>query len=115
MKALVYHNPRCGKSRTALSILEEKGIPFEVKEYLKETLTSKELKGLSKMLGLKLHEMMRTKEEIYSDLKLANKKLTEDEWAKIIIDNPILLERPIVIWKDKAIIARPSEKVLDIL
>ncbi len=115
MQALVYHNPRCGKSRTVLSILEEKGIPFEVKEYLKETLTIKELKGLSKLLGLKFPEMMRTKEEVYVDLKLATKKLNEDEWAKILTENPILLERPIVIWKEKAIIARPSEKVLDIL
>jgi arsenate reductase len=115
MKALVYHNPRCGKSRGVLEILEKKKIEYTIKEYLKEPLTSDELLSLSKLLGLTLKQMMRTKEDVFKTLKLDQNDLSEKELAIILVKNPILLERPIVVLGKKAVIARPPEDVLAIL
>lgn len=115
MKALVYHNPRCGKSRGVLEILEKNKIEYTIKEYLKEPMTADELLAISKLLGLTLKQMMRTKEDIFKTLKLDQNDLSEKELAIILVENPILLERPIVVLGKKAVIARPPEDVLAIL
>ncbi len=113
-KALLIHNPRCSKSRNAKEILTECGIDFETIDYLKEGLSEKLLKNLPKLLKLSYLEMIRTKEERFSELKLKDLKLTDGQWIKILIDNPILLERPIFINGNKAVIARPAELVKSI-
>ena len=110
----VYHNTRCSKSREACSILQEEGIPFETIEYLKTPPTQKKIKELLKMLGLKAEEIVRKGEPLFKE-KFATKKLTETQWIKILSENPILIERPIIVKGKKAIIARPPEKVLEFL
>ena len=104
----IYHNSRCGKSRSALQILQEKKIEFEVVEYLKEPLNQKQIKGLLKKLGLKAIELVRKNEDIYKN-NFKDQLLTEKEWIKVLVENPILIERPIIESDEKAIIARPPE------
>lgn len=110
----ILHNNRCGKSRTALQILEDKNIPFEVIEYLKNPLTEKEIKALLKKLQLKPIDMMRTKESIFKEL-FGNTTPNDETLIQAMVTHPILIERPIVVNEDKAIIARPPELVLEIV
>lgn len=110
----VYHNTRCSKSRSVCSILEEKNITAEVVEYLKTPPDQKEIKELLKMLGMKAQEIIRKGEPIYKE-NFADKKLTEAQWIKVLSENPILIERPIIVKGGKAIIGRPPEKVIDFL
>ncbi|RLA65427.1 MAG: arsenate reductase (glutaredoxin) [Epsilonproteobacteria bacterium] len=115
MSYLYYHNPKCSKSRQGLELLEKNGINYEIKEYLKEPITQKEIKELSKQLNLKPLDFIRKKEQIYKDLDLGNKNLTMDQWCKIIAENPKLLERPILTNGKKAIIGRPTKSLLELL
>jgi arsenate reductase (glutaredoxin) len=110
----VYHNVRCSKSRDVCTLLKKKKIKTEVVEYLKTPPTQKELKELLKMLGMKASELVRTKEPLYKE-KYEGKKITEAQWLKILSENPILIERPIIVKGDKAVIGRPTEKVLELL
>ena len=110
----IYHNTRCSKSREACSILQDKGVEFETTEYLKTPPTQKEIKGLLKMLGMKAQDIVRKGEPLYKE-KFADKKLSESQWVKALAENPILIERPIIIKGNKAIIGRPPEKVLELL
>jgi arsenate reductase len=110
----IYHNTRCSKSRDVCTILENKKVKTEIIEYLKTPPTQKEIKQLLKMLGMKAEEIVRKGETIYKE-KFAAKKLTEAQWVKALTDNPILIERPIIVNGKKAIIGRPPEKVLEIL
>lgn len=110
----IYHNTRCTKSREACSILEKKKAKAEIIEYLKTPPTVKELKELLKMLGMKAEELVRKKEPLFKE-KFASKKFTEAQWIKVMVENPILIERPIVVKGNKAIIARPPEKLVDFL
>lgn len=112
-KITVYHNTRCTKSREACSILQEENIPFETIEYLKTPPTQSEIKALLKMLGMKAEDIVRKGEPLYKE-KFKDKKLSETEWIKVLSENPILIERPIVVKGNKAIIARPPEKVLEL-
>lgn len=110
----IYHNPRCGKSRAALKILEESKQPFETVLYLKTGLTSASIHDLLQKLKLKPINLMRTKEEIwkknYQDTPLSDQQIIE-----ALIEYPILLERPIIIKDNKAIIARPPELTNELL
>jgi arsenate reductase (glutaredoxin) len=110
----VYHNTRCSKSREACSILQEENIPFETIEYLKTPPTQSEIKGILKMLGMKAEDIVRKGEPLYKE-KYKDKKLSETQWIKTLSENPILIERPIVVKGNKAMIGRPPEKVLDLL
>jgi arsenate reductase len=110
----LYHNVRCSKSRDVCTLLKKKRIKTEVVEYLKTPLTQKELKELLKMLGMKASELVRTKEPLYKE-KFEGKKITEAQWLKILTQNPILIERPIIVKDGKAIIGRPTERVLELL
>ena len=114
-KAILIHNPRCSKSREVENLLEEKNIQFEVVDYLKDGLKEKMLSNLPMLLGIKFEEMIRTKEEIYKELKLEDKLMTDKKWIAILKVNPILLERPIFIYKGQAVIARPTDRVNEIL
>lgn len=110
----IYHNPRCGKSREGLSLLEKSGKEFEIVRYLTEVPSFEELKSIINQLGIQPIELVRQKEEIWvSNFK--DKKLSDEEIIKIMIENPILIERPIVINGNKAAIGRPPEKILEIL
>ena len=110
----LYHNTRCSKSRDVCTILEIKKVKTEIVEYLKTPLTQAEIKELLKMLGLKAVDLVRKKEPIFLE-KYEGKNLTEAQWIKAMAQNPILIERPIVVKGKKAIIGRPPEKVLEFL
>ena len=109
-KYTIYHNNRCSKSREACSILQEKGIAFETVEYLKTPLNQKQLKELLTMLGISAEALVRKSEPIYKE-KFTNKKLTNTQWIKALAENPVLIERPIIVKGNKAVIGRPIEKV----
>jgi len=111
---IIWHNNSCGKSRSALQILEENGIKPEVVKYLENPPTAKEIKDVLKKAGIKAHDLIRTGESIYKEL-YKGKTLSENEWIDAMVEHPILIERPVVIHGDKAVIARPPEKVLEIL
>ncbi|TPD70642.1 arsenate reductase (glutaredoxin) [Flavobacterium microcysteis] len=110
----IYHNPRCGKSREGLSLLEKSGKEFEIIQYLKEVPTAEELKSILKLLGISPIELVRQKEEIWVQ-NFKGKTFSDEEIIKIMIENPILIERPIVINGKTATIGRPPEKILEIL
>ena len=110
----IYHNNRCTKSREACRILTDKGVTFETIEYLKTPPTPSQIKDLLKMLGMKAEDIVRKGEPLYKE-KFSGKKLSEEKWIKILAENPILIERPIVVKGKKAVIGRPSEKVLELL
>lgn len=104
----IYHNPRCKKSRAGLKHLEGKGVEFELIDYLKNPLTVEELENILVKLNRKPIDIVRTQEEIYKK-QLKGKQFTDDEWIKILVDNPKLIKRPIVIKKYKAVWADPPE------
>ena len=111
---VLYHNPRCSKSRSALALLEEKGIAPAVVEYLKTPPTAAELRALVKKLGIKPESLVRTGEDLYkSDFK--DKALSDAQWIDALAAHPILIERPIAIRGERAVIGRPPEKVLELL
>jgi len=110
----IYHNSRCGKSRECLFFLEKSGQEYEIIKYLEDVPTFDELKEIIKKLEIKPIELVRRKEKIWTE-NFKNKTMTDDEIIQAMISNPILIERPIIINGDKAIIARPLEKVAKIL
>jgi arsenate reductase len=111
---IIYHNPRCSKSREALKLLEENGIEAEVVRYLDNPPSKEELKTLLKKLGISARELMRTKEKIYKELGL--KEIDDEEkLIEAMVQHPKLIERPIVIKGDKAVIGRPPVKVLELV
>jgi arsenate reductase (glutaredoxin) len=110
----IYHNNRCSKSRIGLKLLEDSGKEFQVINYLENTPDKYELKKIISMLGIKPIELVRKNELIWKE-KFKNKTLSDDEIIEILIKNPKLIERPIVLNGNKAVIGRPSEKINDIL
>jgi len=110
----IYHNPRCSKSRNALALLEEQGIEAEVVKYLDTPPSKEELVELLKMLGLSARELMRTKEERYTELGLKDVN-DEDALIEAMVQNPKLIERPIVVKDGKAAIGRPIENIIELL
>ena len=110
----ILHNPRCSKSRQALQILQEKGEKIEVIEYLKNPPTAAQLKKILKAMGKKAEDIIRKNESLYKE-KYKGKELKEDEWIKILVENPVLIERPIVYNEKNAVLGRPPESVLEML
>lgn len=110
----IYHNPRCGKSRETLKILENKSEQVEIVEYLKHTPSKIRLVAIIEMLGISPLELIRKGEKIYKE-NYKGKNLSDDEWVNVMLENPILIERPIVIKNGRAAIGRPPESVLEIL
>ncbi|MCU1789101.1 arsenate reductase (glutaredoxin) [Pectobacterium polaris] len=112
----IYHNPRCSKSRETLALLQEHNITPDVVLYLDTPPDAATLAQLIKQLGFtSARELMRTKEEIYQQLGLSDTALTEAQLIQAMIDNPKLIERPIVVAQGQARIGRPPEQVLEIL
>jgi arsenate reductase len=111
----VYFKPNCATCQTALSLLKKNTEEeLELIEYLVEIPTQKEIKEILKMLGMRAKDLVRKKEHLYKE-KYDRKKISNAEWVKILAENPILIERPIIVKDGKAIIGRPVEKILDIL
>ncbi len=114
MTAKIYHNPRCSKSRQTLALLTDRGVTPQIIEYLKVAPTETEIRELAKMLGISsVRDMMRTGESIYKELNLKNVD-DENKLINAMVENPKLLERPIVINGGKAKIGRPPEGVLSL-
>ncbi|EOW6513640.1 arsenate reductase (glutaredoxin) [Cronobacter malonaticus] len=112
----IYHNPRCSKSRETLNLLTERGIEPDVVLYLETPPDAATIKTLLNQLGFsEARELMRTKEDLYKTLNLADPSLSEEALIQAIVDNPKLIERPIVISHGKARLGRPPEQVLEIL
>ncbi len=111
----IYHNPRCSKSRATLAIIEDKGISPEIIEYLNHPPDVETLKTLTQMLGVSIHDIVRKGEDVYRELGLKDKDLSEQEMLEIVVENPKLLERPIVVSNGKAVVGRPPENVLNII
>lgn len=110
----IYHNSRCRKSRETLELIRNNGHEVEVIEYLKNTPSPDELRDILHKLQLKSMDLIRKSENTYKE-KFAGKDFSEEEWLAILVENPILIERPIVVSGEKAIIGRPPENVLSIL
>ncbi len=111
----IYHNPRCSKSRASLEMLEEKGITPTVIKYLETPPTADELSEVLGKLGVPAEQIVRKGEALYKELGLADKVLSNEEWIAVLVENPKLIERPIVVNGDKAAIGRPIEAVINIL
>jgi arsenate reductase (glutaredoxin) len=110
----IYHNPRCSKSRQTLALLQDKGVEPTIVEYLKSPPTASELKAIIERLGIKPEQLVRKSEEIYKS-KYAGKTLSDAQWIAALIENPILIERPIVVSSKRAVLGRPPENVMQLL
>ena len=106
----IYHNPRCSKSRNGLAYLNEKKVDFKVREYLKDLLSEAELSALLMKLHIKPLELIRTQEEVYKK-ELKGLKLNDEEWIRVMVENPKLIHRPIVEGKYKAVVGNPVENI----
>ncbi len=113
-EVVIYHNARCSKSRSACEIVAGRGIEARIVEYLKTPPSRDELCAVLQKLGMKASELVRRGEEEYKQ-HYAGRTLTEDEWLDALIEHPILIERPIVVRGDRAVVGRPPEKVLELL
>ncbi len=111
----IYHNPRCSKSRATLQLLEEKQLQPEIIKYLDTPPTAEELRHILSLLNMSARELLRTGEAEYKQNKLDDPSLTEEQIIEIMVANPKLIERPIVVYNGKAAIGRPLENVMAIL
>jgi arsenate reductase (glutaredoxin) len=114
MNAKIYHNPRCSKSRSTLELLEERGVELDVVEYLKTPPTRDELEDLLNKLGIRAADLIRKGEQAFKD---SGRDLDspESELIELMVQNPVLIERPIVVVGDRARIGRPPERVLELI
>jgi arsenate reductase (glutaredoxin) len=110
----IYHNPRCSKSREALNILEAETTDFKVIKYLNEELNAKELSDIIKLLSIKPIELIRKNESLWKD-NFKNLTFNDKELIDLMIKYPKLIERPIVVNGNKAVVGRPPEKILDVI
>jgi len=106
----IYHNPRCGKSREGLAILESKNMPFEIRRYLDDPLNEMELKHLVRILDIPAQQLIRTNESIYKE-HFKGENLSSEGAVKAMLQYPKLMERPIVVNGDKAVVGRPPEQI----
>ena len=111
----LYHNPRCSKSRAALDLLEARGLQPTIVRYLETPLNVAQIKALLSKLGISARQLLRTGEEEYKTLNLADASLSEQQLIEAIAAHPKLMERPILEVGDKAVIGRPPENVLELL
>ena len=111
----IFHNPRCSKSRQALSLLEEQGITPEIRLYLKDPLSIEEMQQLLALLKISPRELLRTNEQEYKLLSLNDPNTDETSLVEALVSHPKLMERPIVVKGRRAVVARPPEKVLELI
>lgn len=110
----IYHNPRCTKSRQTLALIEEKGQEVEIVEYLKNIPSKAELEDVIKKLGITPYQLLRRNEADFKE-NFKGKDLSDSEWIDAMLQYPKLIERPIVVKDQKAVLGRPPENVLDLL
>jgi len=115
MSITIYHNPKCSKSRQTLELLVKQGIKPILNEYLKVPPTVEKIKEILSKLGYTPRDLMRKKEDAYTEYNLDNPSLSDDDLIESMVKHPILIERPIVLANEKAAIGRPPEQVLEIL
>lgn len=111
----IYHNPRCSKSRQTLALLEENNVSAQVVEYLENTPSEAELKTLLKKLGINARDLLRKGEDAYKENNLKDDSLSDDQLIAAMNKFPKLIERPIVVKGDRAVLGRPPENVLDLI
>lgn len=110
---LIYHNPRCRKSRETLKLIEDHGIDPDIRLYLDERPNKKELREVLKKLDIPAEDLVRKQEAVYKE-KYKGKLKTEDDFIQAMVEEPRLIERPIVIKGDQAVLGRPPENVLEL-
>lgn len=115
LKDQILHNPRCSKSREALQLLKDRGVELPVIEYLKTPLKQDQLRELCWLLDVSPSAIVRTGETLFKQLKLKPKGLGDEQWLDILAEHPLLMERPIVVYRGKAVVGRPPENVLTLL
>jgi len=115
MKTTIYHNPRCSKSREALKLLKDRGIAPEIIEYLKTPPTEQELDEILTELGMEPRDLMRRKEKIYKEKGLDNPDLDRAALIRAMVENPVLIERPIARADGKAALGRPLDRIAEML
>lgn len=114
VEIVIYHNPRCSKSRAALELLRERGVEPRVIEYLKTPPSREELRALLDRLGVPAEALVRKGEDAYK-AHFAGKAMGEAQWIDAMVEHPVLIERPVVVRGNRATVGRPPEKVLDLL
>ena len=114
-KIIIYHNPRCSKSRKALEIIKSKNIEPTIILYLVNKLSKTEVKKLLSKLGLSIRDILRTEEDEYKNNNLKNENLSEEKLIEFLVKFPKLLQRPIVVKDNKAVVGRPPENILNLL
>ena len=112
---IIYHNPACSKSREALNLLKEGGVEPDVIPYLKTPPGRRKIERILDLLGMEPRDLMRKKEEAYRSLEVEGKQRSREELIQLMVENPILIERPIVVHGDRAAIGRPPENVLKVV
>lgn len=110
----IYHNARCSKSREGLQLVKDSGKEFEVREYLKEPVSENELTELLQKLGIAPIELVRTQEKLWKE-KYKDRDLSDKELIRIMVENPKLIERPIVVKGNSAVIGRPASRIEELL
>ncbi|MEN8192036.1 MAG: arsenate reductase (glutaredoxin) [Bacteroidota bacterium] len=114
-KIIIYHKKTCTKSRQGLKYLQEKGIEFDIVKYHETPLTKNKLKTLLKKMNMQPAELLRKKEKAYKELDFKNKNYTNDQIIEFMIKEPNLMERPIIEKGDKAVVARPTERIEEVI
>ena len=111
----IYHKPTCTTCRQAVQLLKDSGMPFTAVNYYERSFTKTQLKTLLKKAGLSPKDVLRTKEDLYHELGLAKKQLTDDELLDLMVKHPDLIQRPIVEKGDQAMLARPADSIKKLL
>jgi arsenate reductase len=111
----IYHKPTCTTCRQTVQMLKDSGTPFTAVNYYEQTFTKDQLKKILKKAGLSPKDALRTKEDIYKELGLAKKELSDDALLDLMVKYPDLIQRPLVVKDDKAVLARPAETVKTLL
>ena len=111
----VYQKPTCSKCRTALGILNDEGVEYDSINYYETPLTVEELRSLIDKLGISPRELLRKDEQAYRELKISQRDLSDDELINLMIENPDLMQRPIVVRGNRAVLARPPENLKELL
>jgi arsenate reductase (glutaredoxin) len=114
-KVEIYQKPTCSKCRTAIGILKDRGVDFDSINYYESPLSADELRKLIDKLGIEPRELLRKDEKVYRDLGLARRDITDEELINLMVENPDLIQRPIVVKGEKAVLGRPPENVEDLL
>ncbi|MDH3728061.1 MAG: arsenate reductase (glutaredoxin) [Myxococcales bacterium] len=115
MKVTIWHNPRCSKSRQTLQLIRDRNVEPTIIEYLKTPPSTEELEDLLEKLRMEPRELMRKKEAPYEEFSLDDPSLTRKDLIRAMVDNPVLIERPVVLRDNRAVLGRPPKNVLELL